>query len=98
MSHIRRFTLMFLWIKDFFQKSFPESLRLFPCSEFDLPRRSAGGLEDVKQANDIYNQFKKLQMDPWNDVHYVQLQKPDRFKHNWPFLQAEQTWNEKYEI
>ncbi|CAJ1081622.1 transferrin receptor 1b [Xyrichtys novacula] len=44
-------------------------------SEFDQPMRSAGSEEDTSLANRLYAEFKKLKMDPWNDIHYVQLQK-----------------------
>lgn len=46
--------------------------------DFNLPRRSAGSAEDMNQANRIFDEFKKLEMDPWSDIHYVQLQMPDR--------------------
>ncbi|XP_034562053.1 transferrin receptor 1b [Notolabrus celidotus] len=51
-------------------------------SEFDLPRRSAGSVEDLSQANRLFNEFKGLNMDPWNDIHYIQLQKPDSSRPN----------------
>ncbi|XP_074549711.1 transferrin receptor 1b [Halichoeres trimaculatus] len=51
-------------------------------SEFTLTQRSAGSQGDTSQANHIYNEFKQLQMDPWNDVHYVQLQKLDSSRPN----------------
>ncbi|XP_054478579.1 transferrin receptor 1b [Anoplopoma fimbria] len=46
-------------------------------SEFDLPSRSAGSAEDNQLANRIFEEFKQVEMDPWTDVHYVQLQTPD---------------------
>ncbi|XP_010769573.1 transferrin receptor protein 1-like [Notothenia coriiceps] len=46
-------------------------------SDFDRPRRSAGSDEDKSLANGIYDVFKKEEMDPWIDIHYVQLQTPD---------------------
>lgn len=30
-------------------------------------------------ANSIFDEFKKLEMDPWTDIHYVQLPIPDRY-------------------
>ncbi|XP_029384945.1 transferrin receptor 1b [Echeneis naucrates] len=44
---------------------------------FDLPQRSAGSEEDMNQANRIFDEFKMLEMDPWTDVHYAQLQIPN---------------------
>ncbi|XP_023128622.2 transferrin receptor 1b [Amphiprion ocellaris] len=46
-------------------------------TEFALPSRSAGSQDDMKQADRIFNEFTKLEMEPWTDVHYVQLQTPD---------------------
>lgn len=40
--------------------------------------RSAGSEEDTALANRIFSDFQKLDMDPWTDIHYVQLQTPDR--------------------
>nr|XP_020513085.1 transferrin receptor protein 1-like [Labrus bergylta] len=51
-------------------------------SEFDKPKRSAGSEEDMSQGNRIFSDFKKLEMDPWTDIHYVQLQKPDSTRPN----------------
>ncbi|KAM4533534.1 transferrin receptor 1b [Odontesthes bonariensis] len=51
-------------------------------SRFDLPRRSAGSEEDMNQANDIFNTFNKLEMNPWTGVNYVQLQTPDSRRPN----------------
>uniref|UniRef100_A0A3Q0T4X6 Transferrin receptor 1b n=1 Tax=Amphilophus citrinellus TaxID=61819 RepID=A0A3Q0T4X6_AMPCI len=45
---------------------------------FDLPSRSAGSDEDMSLANRIFDGFKELEMDPWTDIHYVQLQKPNK--------------------
>uniref|UniRef100_A0A3Q0T5A9 Transferrin receptor 1b n=1 Tax=Amphilophus citrinellus TaxID=61819 RepID=A0A3Q0T5A9_AMPCI len=45
---------------------------------FDLPSRSAGSDEDMSLANRIFDGFKELEMDPWTDIHYVQLPMPDR--------------------
>lgn len=51
----------------------------FPRSACDLPRRSAGSVEDKFLANHIFKEFQKVEMDPWTDIHYVQLQTPDRW-------------------
>ncbi|XP_068199728.1 transferrin receptor 1b [Antennarius striatus] len=51
-------------------------------SDFDLRSRSAGSQEDVHLANRLIEEFKKLDMSPWSDNHYVQLQKPDRERPN----------------
>ncbi|XP_036073370.1 transferrin receptor 1b isoform X2 [Oryzias melastigma] len=48
----------------------------------DLKSRSAGSVEDISLGNRIFEQFAALQMNPWTDVHYVQLQKPDRTRPN----------------
>ncbi|XP_008288621.1 transferrin receptor 1b [Stegastes partitus] len=53
-------------------QAFDKTLR-----EFDLPRRSAGSDEDRNQADHIFNEFTKLEMEPWTDVHYVRLPTPD---------------------
>lgn len=45
--------------------------------EFDLPSRAAGSQEDTTLANHIFDKFKRLEMNPWTDIHYVQLQMPD---------------------
>ncbi|XP_018534822.1 transferrin receptor 1b [Lates calcarifer] len=58
-------------------KAFEKTLR-----DFNLPRRSAGSAEDMNQANRIFDEFKKLEMDPWSDIHYVQLQMPDSNRPN----------------
>uniref|UniRef100_A0A8D3E502 Transferrin receptor 1b n=1 Tax=Scophthalmus maximus TaxID=52904 RepID=A0A8D3E502_SCOMX len=52
------------------------------CRGFDRPGRSAGSAEDVDLATRVYEEFKKLEMDPWSDNHYVQLQKPDSNRPN----------------
>lgn len=44
-----------------------------------MPRRSAGSNEDKYLANRVFEEFKKQDMDPWTDTHYVQLQTPNRF-------------------
>uniref|UniRef100_A0A1A7WVF2 Transferrin receptor protein 1 n=1 Tax=Iconisemion striatum TaxID=60296 RepID=A0A1A7WVF2_9TELE len=49
---------------------------------FDRPRRSAGSEEDASLGNGIFDAFKKLEMEPWTDIHYVQLQKPDSNRSN----------------
>ncbi|XP_068438186.1 transferrin receptor 1b [Clinocottus analis] len=51
-------------------------------SDFDLPKRSAGSAEDIRLANRIRDEFKKANMEPWTDVHYVQLQTPDSARPN----------------
>lgn len=51
-------------------------------SEFDRPRRSAGSDGDMSLGNRIFDEFKKLEMDPWTDIHYVQLQTPDSKRPN----------------
>ncbi|XP_045890170.1 transferrin receptor 1b [Micropterus dolomieu] len=51
-------------------------------SDFDLPRRLAGSEEDLSLANRIFDEFKKMEMDPWTDSHYVQLQQPDSNRPN----------------
>ncbi|XP_042366138.1 transferrin receptor 1b [Plectropomus leopardus] len=51
-------------------------------SDFDRPTRSAGSDEDMSLANRIFEEFKKAEMDPWTDVHYVQLQMPDSKRPN----------------
>ncbi|TDG97504.1 hypothetical protein EPR50_G00226640 [Perca flavescens] len=51
-------------------------------SEFHLSSRSAGSEEDRNQANRIFDQFKKAEMEPWTDIHYVQLQTPDSKRPN----------------
>uniref|UniRef100_A0A3Q4GG68 Transferrin receptor 1b n=1 Tax=Neolamprologus brichardi TaxID=32507 RepID=A0A3Q4GG68_NEOBR len=43
----------------------------------EYPGRSAGNDEDMSLANSIFDEFKKLEMDPWTDIHYVQLPIPD---------------------
>ncbi|XP_035512992.1 transferrin receptor 1b [Morone saxatilis] len=53
-------------------QAFDKTLR-----DFDLPKRSAGSEEDMKLANLVFGEFKTLEMDPWTDIHYVQLQMPD---------------------
>ncbi|XP_039982271.1 transferrin receptor 1b [Xiphias gladius] len=58
-------------------QAFDKTLR-----DFDLPRRSAGSAEDMNLANRIFDEFKRLEMDPWTDRHYVQLQMPDSNRPN----------------
>ncbi|XP_032359329.1 transferrin receptor 1b [Etheostoma spectabile] len=58
-------------------RAFDKTLR-----DFDLPRRSAGSVEDRSLANRIFDQFKKAEMEPWTDIHYVQLQMPDSNRPN----------------
>uniref|UniRef100_A0A8C6NSQ3 Transferrin receptor n=1 Tax=Nothobranchius furzeri TaxID=105023 RepID=A0A8C6NSQ3_NOTFU len=53
------------------------------CKEdFDRPSRSAGSEEDARLGNRIFDTFKTLEMEPWTDIHYVQLQKPDSNRPN----------------
>ncbi|XP_006799285.1 transferrin receptor 1b [Neolamprologus brichardi] len=54
------------------REAFQKTLR-----DFDKPGRSAGNDEDMSLANSIFDEFKKLEMDPWTDIHYVQLPIPD---------------------
>nr|XP_046227572.1 transferrin receptor 1b [Scatophagus argus] len=58
-------------------QAFDKTLR-----DFDLPRRSAGSEEDMSLANRIFDEFRKLEMNPWTDIHYVQLQTPDSKRPN----------------
>ncbi|XP_029978697.1 transferrin receptor 1b [Sphaeramia orbicularis] len=58
-------------------QAFDETLKTF-----DLPKRSAGSDEDRSLGNHIFDQFKKLEMEPWTDIHYVQLQTPDSSRPN----------------
>uniref|UniRef100_A0A1A8GA85 Transferrin receptor (p90, CD71) n=1 Tax=Nothobranchius korthausae TaxID=1143690 RepID=A0A1A8GA85_9TELE len=50
--------------------------------DFDRPSRSAGSEEDARLGNSIFGTFKTLEMEPWTDIHYVQLQKPDSNRPN----------------
>ncbi|XP_074478571.1 transferrin receptor 1b [Sebastes fasciatus] len=50
--------------------------------DVDRPSRSAGSVEDVSLANHIVEEFTKAKMDPWTDIHYVQLQTPDSQRPN----------------
>ncbi|RVE58564.1 hypothetical protein OJAV_G00195670 [Oryzias javanicus] len=59
------------------EKSLEEAL-----GTLDLKSRSAGSAEDSSLGNRIFEQFTKLQMNPWTDVHYVQLQKPNSSRSN----------------
>ncbi|XP_070784193.1 transferrin receptor 1b [Enoplosus armatus] len=58
-------------------QAFEKTLR-----DFDLPKRSAGSEEDMSLANRVFEEFKKEEMDPWTDIHYVQLQMPDSGRPN----------------
>uniref|UniRef100_A0A8P4G223 Transferrin receptor 1b n=1 Tax=Dicentrarchus labrax TaxID=13489 RepID=A0A8P4G223_DICLA len=58
-------------------QAFDQTLR-----DFDLPKRSAGSEEDMKLANLMFDEFKTLEMDPWTDIHYIQLQTPDSERPN----------------
>uniref|UniRef100_UPI0037E89A65 transferrin receptor 1b n=1 Tax=Semicossyphus pulcher TaxID=241346 RepID=UPI0037E89A65 len=51
-------------------------------SDFDMQERSAGSEGDMSTANRLFTQFKALEMDPWTDIHYVQLQKPNSTRPN----------------
>lgn len=53
-------------------QAFDKTLR-----DVDLPGRSAGSAGDNSLATLIYEEFKKAGMEPWTDILYVQLQKPD---------------------
>lgn len=57
-----------------------QKLESFLRRDFDLPKRSAGSEEDIGLANRLFEEFKMLNMDPRSDVHYVQLQTPDRLR------------------
>ncbi|KAK2886678.1 hypothetical protein Q8A73_020624 [Channa argus] len=65
-------------------QAFDKTLR-----DFDLPRRSAGSDEEINLAKRIFEQFKKLEMNPWTDIHYVQLQMPDSKRPNHVFFGAD---------
>lgn len=58
-------------------QAFDETLKTL-----NLPKRSAGSEEDSALGNRIFEQFKKLEMTPWTDRHYVQLQMPDSLRPN----------------
>ncbi|XP_054621459.1 transferrin receptor protein 1-like [Dunckerocampus dactyliophorus] len=49
---------------------------------FDVSSRLAGSEGDIHQGNLIADEFKKLMLESWTDVHYVQLQKPDSKRPN----------------
>ncbi|XP_049420894.1 transferrin receptor 1b [Epinephelus fuscoguttatus] len=51
-------------------------------SDFDHPSRFAGSDGDTSLGNRIFDEFQKLEMDPWTDIHYVQLQTPDSKRPN----------------
>lgn len=51
----------------------------FVRSDFNLPRHAAGSQEDEDLGTRIFNEFQMQGMEPWTDVHYVQLQMPNRF-------------------
>ncbi|PWA17976.1 hypothetical protein CCH79_00003985 [Gambusia affinis] len=50
-------------------------------NDFDMKSRSAGSEGDMILANRIFDTFKTLGMTPWTDIHYVQLQTPDKSVH-----------------
>ncbi|XP_056220723.1 transferrin receptor 1b [Seriola aureovittata] len=58
-------------------EAFDKTLR-----DFDRPSRSAGSADDMHLANLIFDDFKKLEMDPWTDIHFAQLQMPNSTKPN----------------
>ncbi|XP_068566351.1 transferrin receptor 1b [Cebidichthys violaceus] len=58
-------------------QAFDKTLR-----DFDLPRRSAGSAEDNQLGNRVFDDFKQAEMEPWTDIHYVQLQTPDSERPN----------------
>ncbi|XP_030612492.1 transferrin receptor 1b [Archocentrus centrarchus] len=70
-------TISQLLAKKMTKEAFEKTLR-----RFDLPNRSAGSDEDMSLANRIFDGFKELEMDPWTDIHYVQLPMADRQKPN----------------
>ncbi|XP_061569243.1 transferrin receptor 1b [Cololabis saira] len=45
--------------------------------DFARPSHAAGSEEDSLLGNKVFDAFKELDMKPWTDVHYVQLQMPD---------------------
>ncbi|XP_071751525.1 transferrin receptor 1b [Centroberyx gerrardi] len=51
-------------------------------SDFDLGNRSAGSAADMNLANQIFKTFKTQEMEPWTDIHYVQLQTADSKRPN----------------
>ncbi|KAM9332227.1 transferrin receptor 1b isoform 2-T4 [Pholidichthys leucotaenia] len=51
-------------------------------SDFDLPSRLAGSAEDMHLANRVFDEFTKQEMNPWTDIHYVQLQSMDSRRPN----------------
>lgn len=53
-------------------------MKCFFCRSFDVPSHSAGSDEDMSLANRIFDGFNKLEMDPWTDIHYVQLPTANR--------------------
>ncbi|XP_029002937.1 transferrin receptor 1b [Betta splendens] len=58
-------------------QNFEKTLR-----DFNVSRRLAGSEEDTALANRIFRGFQNLDMDPWTDIHYVQLQTPDSKRPN----------------
>ncbi|CAN9506468.1 unnamed protein product [Ophioblennius macclurei] len=49
---------------------------------FDVPSRAAGSAEDMRLGNLIHKRFTDLEMDPWTDIHDVQLPSPDSQRPN----------------
>ncbi|KAM9839395.1 transferrin receptor 1b [Aulostomus maculatus] len=58
-------------------EDFDETLRYF-----DKPRRLAGSDEDAGLGSLMFDEFKKLEMEPWTNIHHVQLQTPDSNRPN----------------
>jgi len=50
-------------------------------SDLDQVSRAAGSHEDAQLADTIFRLFQGQQMDPWTDIHYVQLPTQDGYKH-----------------
>ncbi|XP_066522868.1 transferrin receptor 1b [Hoplias malabaricus] len=63
--------------QQFSSKDFDEIL-----SNFALDDHMAGSAGDEMLANKVLNIFKNLEMTPWTDEHYVQLQMPSSDKPN----------------
>lgn len=76
MSHLWTFYSQVVWAV--WGWSHFRRLNCFLRRDFDRPGRSAGSADDVRLGNLVFEEFKKQDMDPWTDIHYVQLQTPDR--------------------
>lgn len=57
--------------------AFDQTLKLF-----DVPSRAAGSAEDMRLGDNIYKTFNDLHMDPWTDIHYVELPTPNSQRPN----------------